>query len=81
MFFESKSDTTLQVLAPDGAFYCDDDLHGSENINPWLKLTPSDGMYYIWVGSFSPDVQPDGVLTITNDVNATPAPLTSKDLQ
>jgi heat shock protein HslJ len=80
MFFESNVDTTLQVLAPDGAYYCDDDYHGSENINPWLKLAPSKGTYNVWVGSFSPDIQADGVLTITSDENATPTPLTSKDI-
>ena len=81
MFFESDVDTTLQVLTPDGSYQCDDDLHGSENINPWLQLTPEPGTYYVWVGSFSPDVQASGKLTITNDANAQPVPLTSKDLK
>ena len=81
MFFESDADTTLQVLAPDGNYYCDDDFQGSENINPWLKLAPAKGTYSVWVGSFSPDVQANGKLTITNDVNATPAVLTSKDIK
>jgi heat shock protein HslJ len=80
MFFESNLDTTLVVQAPDGSFHCDDDTHGSENLNPWLQLTVDKGVYRVWVGSFSPDVQASGVLTITNDPNATPTPLTSKDL-
>ena len=81
MFFESNVDTTLMVLAPDGTFHCDDDLHGSENINPWLKLDPEQGIYYVWVGSFSPDIQASGKLTITSDANAQPVPLTSKDIE
>jgi hypothetical protein len=80
-FFESNVDTTLQVLAPDGKFYCNDDFKGSQNINPLLTLTPEKGTYYIWVGSFSPDVKATGTLTITTDANATPAVLTSKDLK
>lgn len=80
MFFESNVDTTLQVLAPDGIYYCDDDFQGSENINPSMSLNAEQGSYYVWVGSFSPEVQADGKLTITNDANAAPAVLTSKDL-
>jgi hypothetical protein len=80
MFFESNVDTTLQVLAPDGIYYCDDDFQGSENINPSMSLNAKQGSYYVWVGSFSPEVQADGKLTITNDANAAPAVLTSKDL-
>ena len=81
MFFESNVDTTLQVLAPDGTFICDDDFKGSENINPGLTLTPEKGKYHVWVGSFSPDVQATGKLTITNDSAAAPAVLTSKDIK
>ena len=81
MFFESNVDTTLVVRAPDGSFICDDDSEGSANINPSLTLTPQTGKYHIWVGSFSPDIQADGTLTISNDSAAVPAPLTSKDIQ
>jgi heat shock protein HslJ len=80
MFFESDVDTTLLVRAPDGTFHCDDDYHGSENVNPWLNIEPENGKYYVWVGSFSPDVQATGVLTISDDPSATPTPLASKDL-
>jgi heat shock protein HslJ len=81
MFFESNVDTTLQVLAPDGNYYCDDDFQGSENINPWLKLAAANGTYHVWVGSFSLDTQAAGTLTITGDANASPAVLTSQDIQ
>ena len=81
MFFESDVDTTLKVLAPDGTFHCDDDYHGSENLNPWLSLTPMDGTYNVWVGSFAPDVLATGTLTITGDADAVPTALTSADLK
>jgi hypothetical protein len=68
------------LLAPDGTYHCDDDYQGSENVNPWLQIEPVSGTYYLWVGSFSPDVQANGMLTITNDANATPATLAAKDL-
>ena len=81
MFFESDMDTTLVVRAPDGSFHCDDDYHGSDNLNPWLSLTPMDGTYNVWVGSFAPDVQTTGMLTITGDADAVPSALTSADLK
>lgn len=81
LFFESNVDTTLKVLDPEGSFHCDDDYHGSENLNPWLALPPITGTYNVWVGSFAPDVQASGTLTITSDPDATPTPLTSQDLQ
>jgi heat shock protein HslJ len=80
LFFESDVDTTLKVLDPQGTFHCDDDYHGSENLNPWLSLTPIEGTYNVWVGSFAPDVQASGTLTITNEQDAVPTPLTSQDL-
>jgi len=81
LYFESGADATLNVLAPDGNFYCDDDIQGANNLNPLVSLQPAAGTYYVWVGSFSPDVKVDGILTITNDANATPAALTSQDLK
>jgi hypothetical protein len=81
MFFESDVDTTLVVRAPDGSFNCDDDFKGSENINPGLIVTPSKGQFHVWVGSFAPDVQASGMLTITSDTAAGPTPLTSDDLK
>jgi heat shock protein HslJ len=81
MFFESDVDTTLVVRAPDVSFNCDDDFKGSENINPGLIFTPSKGQFHVWVGSFAPDVQASGALTITSDTAAGPTPLTSDDLK
>lgn len=81
LFFESNVDTTLQVLAPGGVFHCDDDLSGSENLNPWLSLDPVEGTYNVWVGSFAPDVQASGTFVISSAAGAVPVPLTSQDLQ
>lgn len=81
LYFESDADATLNILAPDGNFYCDDDYRGENNLNPLVSLVPSLGTYYVWVGSFSPDVLVDGTLTITNEENAAPAVLTSADLE
>lgn len=81
ILFESNVDTTLVVRAPDGIFVCDDDFAGSENINPGLTLTPQKGIYHVWVGSFSPDTKADGKLTLTGNSTATPATLTSRDIQ
>lgn len=81
LYFESNSDTTLQVLAPDGTYHCDDDYHGSENLNPWLSLEPVNGTYNVWVGSFAPDAQASGTFTISGAADATPVPLTSKDIE
>jgi heat shock protein HslJ len=81
LFFESNVDTTLIVRTPDGSYHCDDDFHGSQNINPWLTVASETGDYNIWVGSFSPDVHASGKLTITHDEKSKPAVLTSKDLK
>jgi len=81
LLFESNVDTTLQVLAPDGTYHCDDDYHGSENLNPWLSLSPVEGVYNVWIGSFAPDIQSTGMLTISSDANQLPTALTSKDLE
>ena len=81
LYFESNADTTLNILGPDGVFYCDDDYQGATNLNPLVSLVPQNGTYTVWVGSFSPDVMVEGTLSITSDANAAPAALTSEDLQ
>ncbi|ABI66879.1 peptidase S1 and S6, chymotrypsin/Hap [Maricaulis maris MCS10] len=45
---ESGSDTTLVVNAPDGSWYCADDVNG---FDPAIALSGS-GQYDIWVGVF-----------------------------
>lgn len=76
LFFEASADTTLIVRDPDGAYQCADDLDGADNLNPYLELTPAPGKYRVWVGSYSPDVAVDGMLTLTTDTTARPAALT-----
>jgi hypothetical protein len=78
--FEGAADTTLIVREPDGNYQCNDDFHGSTNLNPALTLTPIDGHYLVWVGSYAPDVTVDGVLTISEGATE-PTPLTSDAVQ
>ncbi|MBR9824461.1 MAG: peptidase S1 [Alphaproteobacteria bacterium] len=44
----SGSDTTLVINAPDGSWYCSDDVNG---FDPELVLSGS-GQYDIWVGTY-----------------------------
>lgn len=76
LYFEGEQDSTLIARDPAGAFQCNDDAAGADNLNPLLSLAPLPGFYAVWVGSFAPDVTVPGVLTITTDPNAGPAPLT-----
>lgn len=80
VFFESEKDTTLVVQAPDGAFVCDDDIHGAHNLNPALMFIPIEGTYYVWVGSFAPSIDVDGKLTIAVG-KVEPAVLTADMIQ
>lgn len=77
LFFEATSDATLIVRDPDGVYQCNDDLDGADNLNPLLSLPALPGDYQVWVGGYAPDATFDGVLTITADASATPAPLTT----
>ncbi|MFY0636421.1 peptidase S1 [Maricaulis maris] len=45
---ESGSDTTLVINAPDGSWYCADDVNG---LDPAIRLSGS-GQYDIWVGVY-----------------------------
>ena len=59
----SNADTTLIVNGPDGKWYCDDD--SGEDSNPLLTLTPMNGRYEIWVGTYSDDETKNAVLSIS----------------
>lgn len=61
----SSTDTTMVVVGPDGAIYCDDDTNG---LNPALSLhNPQAGLYAVWVGTFSPDNSyPNASLTVSS---------------
>ena len=60
----SATDTTLQVLSPDGQWYCDDD--GAGDRNPLVTITqPDSGLYLIWLGTFDAGAYPAAVLNIS----------------
>lgn len=77
VFFEANADTTLVVRDPNGTFQCNDDADGADNLNPYLDLTPLDGHYQLWVGSFAPATLVTGTLTIANSSDVQPTPLVS----
>jgi hypothetical protein len=80
VFFEGDQDSTLIVLGPDGAVNCNDDLAGASNLNPSVDVTPVEGQYVIYVGSFAPGGSITGTLTITESTDNIPTALTSADL-
>jgi hypothetical protein len=73
---EADDDTTLIVRDPEGTYDCNDDADGANNLNPALDLSAAAGTYLVWVGSFDPDVQPQGTLTVGAEA-LTPAVLTA----
>jgi hypothetical protein len=53
---ESSADTTIVINAPDGSYYCNDDMDGSRN--PGIRFTnPAPGRYEIWVGAYNDSAQ------------------------
>lgn len=63
-YFESSSDTTMVVRAPNGRYYCDDDSH--TGTNPQISFSnPLAGTYDIWIGSYSSGGSPRGRLYIS----------------
>ena len=79
LFFEGEADSTLIVRDPNGVFQCNDDFDGADNLNPYLDLTPMDGSYQLWIGSFAPSTMVTGTLTIAGDTDVQPVPLTADD--
>ena len=59
----SNADTTLVINGPDGRWYCDDD--SGEDSNPSLTLTPQNGRYEIWVGTYISGETKNSVLSIS----------------
>lgn len=57
---ESSSDTTLVVNAPDGSWYCADDVEGVNPVLVWA--TPPSGVYDIWVGTYGDEMAPATLL-------------------
>lgn len=57
----SNADTTLIVRGPDGRWLCDDD--SGEDANPSISLTAEEGLYEIWVGTYSQGERKKAVLS------------------
>lgn len=80
IFFEGDHDSTLLVLGPDGSVTCNDDFGDADNLNPLVSLTPVEGRYVVYVGSFAPGSPVNGSLTISESADSQPAALTAADL-
>lgn len=81
LFFEGDADTTLVVRDPNGAFQCNDDADGAQNLNPYLDLEPIAGQYNVWVGSFAPTAAVTGTLTLATTTDLQPASLKSSEVK
>lgn len=64
IYAKSSSDVTLIVNAPDGNWYCSDDVSGT---NPHVSFSsPLSGNYNIWIGTYrSSGTLPESVLYIS----------------
>jgi len=70
---ESKADTTLLVLGPDGRWLSDDDSGGFPN--PLIKYQrPRSGRYDVWVGTLRKDLSPQATLIIEAPTTTGPNP-------
>ena len=68
VFFVSADDTTLVIRDPEGNYLCNDDsgLRGATALDPAIQLSPVEGTYSIWVGTYRQDDQlSSGYLMIT----------------
>lgn len=62
---ESGYDATLIVYTPDGNWECNDDRNFSSVDPEVILLSPADGTYFIWVGSYHEDTFIPGTLKIS----------------
>lgn len=75
-----RGDSTMNVLAPNGTWYCNDDSgfpdRNNNYYNPLVDIAnPPAGTYLIWVGSYSSNNDHPGTLYITGrDINQSNAP-------
>ena len=74
VFFESDSDSTIAVIAPDGGVTCNDDV-ATDNLNPAVTIPVTTGRYAVYIGGNDPAKSVSGTLTITGDTSAQPAAL------
>ena len=74
---DEEGDSTLLVRLPDGSWSCNDDSEFS--LDPLVLLDdPKAGRYNIWVGSYSPDREISGKLSVT-ELNLGPPPFLRAD--
>ncbi|WP_417495396.1 peptidase S1 [Maricaulis sp.] len=60
----AEIDTTLVIQAPDGNWHCDDD--SGQGLNPSIRfLTPSSGLYGIWIGTYADASREEATLSIS----------------
>ena len=60
----SGLDATLVILAPDDAWYCDDD--SGRGTNPRIEFDrPASGTYLVWVGSYADGTTAPAVLKVS----------------
>jgi len=59
----SNADTTIIVNGPDGRWYCDDD--SGDDSNPSVNLSPVQGRYEIWVGTYSSGDSKPAVVSVS----------------
>ena len=63
LYAESNDDITLVVNAPDGTWWCSDDVSGT---NPHINFAnPRSGTYDIWIGTYRSGTQPASLLSIS----------------
>jgi hypothetical protein len=64
VYAKSDSDITLIVNAPDGSWYCSDDVYGT---HPHVNFSsPMSGLYNVWIGTyFSDGTRPETVLYVS----------------
>lgn len=65
IFFVGAGDTTLIVADPSGAFNCNDDGPNG-TVDPVVDIiSPAEGTYSIWIGSYTPEESVPGYLMFT----------------
>jgi hypothetical protein len=70
--FESTSDSTLVIVAPNGDVFCNDDV-ATGNLNPGILIpSPAAGDFAIYVGAFDPAITATGRLRVggTSELDA-----------
>jgi hypothetical protein len=75
LYFEALQDSSLAVITPDQSVLCGINTSAS-NLNPTVDITDTAaGPYEVYIGSMTPNAVITGTLTITSNLNATPAVL------